>query len=134
MIVTSELDKTDEEIIDIYRQLWRIEETFKITKSELEARPVYVSRKEHIEAHFLICFIALVLIRLLQERLDKKYSAEKFLESLQKCNCSHIQENYWLFDYTDDILADIREKLSINFDQKFRKLHDIKKILANTKK
>ena len=64
MIVTSELDKTDEEIIDIYRQLWRIEETFKITKSELEARPVYVSRKEHIEAHFLICFIALVLVRL----------------------------------------------------------------------
>lgn len=133
-IVTSELDKTDEEIIDIYRQLWRIEETFKITKSELEARPVYVSRKEHIEAHFLICFIALVLIRLLQERLDKKYSAEKILESLQKCNCSHIQENYWLFDYTDDILADIGKKLSINFDQKFRKLQDIKKILANTKK
>lgn len=95
---------------------------------------MYVSRKEHIEAHFLICFIALFLIRLLQERLDKKYSAEKILESLQKCNCSHIQENYWLFDYTDDILADIREKLSINFDQKFRKLQDIKKILANTKK
>ena len=73
MIVTSELDKTDEEIIDIYRQLWRIEETFKITKSELEARPVYVSRKEHIEAHFLICFIALVLVRLLQERLGKAF-------------------------------------------------------------
>ena len=49
------MDKTDDEIIDIYRGLWRIEETFKVTKSELEARPVYVSRKEHIEAHFLTC-------------------------------------------------------------------------------
>lgn len=133
-IVSSELDKTDEEIIDIYRQLWRIEETFKITKSELETRPVYVSRKEHIEAHFLICFIALVLVRLLQERLDKKYSAGKILESLQKCNCSHIQENYWLFDYTDDVLADIGKELNINFDQKFMRLQDIKKILADTKK
>ena len=84
MIVTSELDKTDEEIIDIYRQLWRIEKTFKITKSELEARPVYVSRKEHIEAHFLICFIALVLVRLLQERLGKKYSVGKIVAIFKK--------------------------------------------------
>lgn len=134
MIVTSELDKTDEEIIDIYRQLWRIEETFKITKSELEARPVYVSRKEHIEAHFLICFIALVLVRLLQERLGKKYSVGKIIESLQKCHCSHIQENYWLFNYTDDLLANIGKTLNINFEQKFMRLQDIKNILSNTKK
>lgn len=133
-IVSSELEKTDEEIIDIYRELWKIEETFKITKSELETRPVYVSRKEHIEAHFLICFIALILIRLLQQRLDNKYSTAQILESIQKCNCSHIQENYWLFDYTDDILTDIGNVLHINFDQKFMRLQDIKKILSQTKK
>lgn len=133
-IVSSELDKTDDEIIDIYRELWRIEETFKITKSELEARPVYVSRKDHIEAHFLICFISLVLIRLLQQRLDKKYSAGQILESLQKFNCSYIQENYWLFDYTDEVLVNIGKKLNINFDKKFRQLNDIKKILGETKK
>lgn len=133
-IVSSELDKTDEEIIDIYRELWKIEETFKITKSELETRPVYVSRREHIEAHFLTCFIALTLARMLQQRLNGKYSVSQILESLQKCNCSHIQENYWLFDYTDDILADIGNKLNINFDQKFMRLQDIKKILSETKK
>ena len=132
-IVSSELDKTDEEIIDIYRELWKIEETFKITKSELETRPVYVSRKEHIEAHFLICFIALTLARMLQHRLNGKYSVSQILESLQKCNCSHIQENYWLFNYTDDILSDIGTELNINFSQKFRQLQDIKKILADTK-
>lgn len=132
-IVSSELDKTDEKIIDIYRELWKIEETFKITKSELETRPVYVSRKEHIEAHFLICFIALVLIRLLQQRLDNKYSTGQILESIQKCNCSHIQENYWLFDYTDNILEDIGNIFHIDFSQKFRQLNDIKKILAGTK-
>jgi len=133
-IVTSELDKTDEEIIDIYRELWRIEESFKITKSELEARPVHVSRKEHIEAHFLICFISLVLARLLQERVSKKYSAAQIIKSLSKCNCSNVQENYWQFKYRDNILEDIGNALSIDFSKKFKTLQDIKNILAETKK
>ena len=64
-IVTSEMEKTDEEVIDIYRGLWRIEETFKVTKSELDDRPVYVSTKEHIETHFLTCYLALVISRVL---------------------------------------------------------------------
>ena len=71
---------------------------------------------------------------MLQQRLNCKYSVSQILESLQKCNCSYIQENYWLFDYTDNILADIGNMLNINFDQKFMRLQDIKKILSQTKK
>lgn len=134
MIVSSEFDKTDDEIIDIYRGLWRIEETFKVTKSELDARPVYVSRKEHIEAHFLTCFISLVLARVLQHKLDKKYSVRKLLESLSKCNCSNYHENYYLFDYYDVVLKDIGNILNINFALKNRTLQDIKKNLSYTKK
>ena len=134
MIVSSEFDKTDDEIIDIYRGLWRIEETFKVTKSELDARPVYVSRKEHIEAHFLTCFIALVLARVLQHKLEKKYSVGKILESLSNCNCTNIQENYYLFDYYDTVLKDIGLITNIDFSLKNRSLQDIKKILGTTKK
>ena len=133
-IVTSEVDKTDSEIIDIYRGLWRIEETFKITKSELDDRPVYVSTKEHIEAHFLTCYLALVLSRVLQHKLDKKYSVGKILESLSKCNCSNYHENYYLFDYYDTVLKDIGNILNINFALKNRTLQDIKKILSSSKK
>ena len=114
--------------------MWRIEETFKVTKSELDARPVYVSRKEHIEAHFLTCFIALVLARVLQHKLDKKYSVSKILESLSKCNCTNIQENYYLFDYYDTVLKDIGLITNIDFSLKNRALQDIKKILGTTKK
>ena len=128
MIVTSEMDKTDDEIIDIYRGLWRIEETFKVTKSELKSRPVYVSRKEHIEAHFLTCYIALVLCRILQHKLDKKYSVGKILESLSNCNCYNIQENYYLFNYYNTILKEIGEVTNIDFSLKNRTLQDIKKI------
>ena len=134
MIVSSEFDKTPGEIIDIYRGLWRIEETFKVTKSELDARPVYVSRKEHIEAHFLTCYIALVLSRVLQHKLDKKYSVGKILESLGKCNCSNIHENYYSFDYYNEVLKDIGVVTNIDFSLRNRNLQDIKKILALTKK
>lgn len=134
MIVSSEFDKTDDEIIDIYRGLWRIEETFKVTKSELEARPVYVSRKEHIEVHFLTCFISLVLARVLQHKLVKKYSVGKILDSLSKCNCSNYHENYYLFDYYDIVLKDIGNILNINFALKNRTLQDIKKNLSCSKK
>jgi len=81
-IVTSEIKETDERIIEMYRGLWRIEESFKVTKSDLETRPVYLSREEHIKAHFLICFIALVIARLLQHRTNNKYSVGRILESL----------------------------------------------------
>ena len=59
----------------MYRGLWRIEESFKVTKSELEARPVYVWTKEHIEAHFLTCFVALTIARILENKLERKNTA-----------------------------------------------------------
>lgn len=134
MIVTSEMEKTDDEIIDIYRGLWRIEETFKVTKSELEDRPVYMSTKEHIEAHFLTCYLALVLCRVLQHKLDKKYSVEKILESLGKCNCYNIEENIYRFNYYDAVLADISQIIDIDFSLKNRTLKSIKKIFSDVKK
>jgi transposase len=70
-IMTSEVDKSDREIIDKYHGLSRIEDSFRITKSDLEGRPVYVSNDDHINAHFLTCFIALTMIRLIQYRILK---------------------------------------------------------------
>jgi transposase len=81
-IVTSELEKTDEEIIEIYRGLWKIEESFKITKSDLESRPVYLSCEDRIQAHFLICFVALTIARILEFRLGNIYSVARIIESL----------------------------------------------------
>ena len=133
-IVTSEWKKSDEEIIEIYRGLWRIEESFKVTKSDLEARPVYLSRKDHIEAHFLICFVALVIARLLQQRIGDKYSVTRILESLNKVSCAHIKENYYLFDYTDEVTDAIGNALGIDFSKKFMRLKDIKNILGDVKK
>ena len=133
-IVTSELEETDEKIIDIYRGLWKIEESFKITKSDLESRPVYLSREDRIDAHFLTCFIALVLERILEKKLNHRHSTAAILESLRKCSCSHVEENYYLFDYYDDVLKDIGTATGIDFSRKYLRLGDIRKVLGETKK
>ena len=119
------METSDDEIIDMYRGLWRIEESFKVTKSELEARPVYVWTKEHIKAHFLTCFVALTIARILENKLERKYSIGTILESLSKAECSLIQQNYYLFDYYDEVL----KAEPSNYDVKANKalaLHAIK--------
>lgn len=134
VLVTSEMDTADDKIIDMYRGLWRIEESFKITKSELEARPVYVWTREHIEAHFLTCFIALTITRILEMKLEHKYSTEKIINSLTNAQCTLLQQNYYLFDYYDEVLKDIGSVTGIDFSKKIKTLGDIKKELAETKK
>lgn len=134
VLVTSEMDEADDRIIDMYRGLWKIEESFKVTKSELEARPVYVWTRDHIEAHFLTCFVALTIARILEMKLDRKYSVGRILESLSKSECSLIQQNYYLFDYYDEVLKDIGNVVDIDYAKRIRSLGDIKKVLANTKK
>lgn len=133
-IVTSELDMPDGKIIDTYRGLWEIEETFKVTKSTIEARPVHVSREDRINAHFLICFIALVIIRLIQKITERRYSPEKIIECLNKISCSNEQDNLYLFDYRSDISDTIGDAFGIDFTRKRLRLGEIKNILAQCKK
>ncbi len=133
-IVTSELQMPDGEIIDTYRGLWEIEETFRVTKGTLEARPVYVSRQDRIGAHFLTCFIALVIIRLIQKKTEWRYSAERIIDCLNRIACSNEQDNLYLFDYRSEISDVIGDVLGIDFTRKRLRLGDMKNILAESKK
>ena len=133
-IVTSEKGMSDWEIIDTYRGLWQIEETFRITKGTLEAQPVYLSRLERIDAHFLTCFIALTVIRLLGKFTDRRYSSEKIVECLNRISCSHEQENIYMFDYRSEISEAVGEALGIDFTKKRLRLNEIRNIVATAKK
>jgi hypothetical protein len=133
-ITTSEHEMPDGDIIDTYRGLWEIEETFKITKSELEARPVYVSSEDHIDAHFLTCFLALVIIRLIQKQTGKNYSAEEIIDCLNRIQCMHESENIYLFGYRSEISDALGTAFGIDFSRKRLTLAEIKKILADVKK
>ena len=133
-LVTSELDESDDRIIQIYRGLWKIEESFKITKSHLGARPVYLTRKDHINAHFFICFIALIMARIVEMRLNNKYSVEKILNTLRLVSCSHMDTNHYLFDYADGITDDINDVFGLDIGKKVMTLGEIKKVFGGVKK
>lgn len=110
-IVTSEFKMSDDELRKKYRGLSKIEDTFKITKTELESRPVYVWTKEHIESHFLTCFIALYILRLLEHKTNKEISITNLIESMKKYECIKLSNTINLFDSYDDTI----EKLSNNY-------------------
>ena len=133
-IVTSEIDMSDGKIIDTYRGLWEIEETFKITKSDLKARPVHVSDYDHIDAHFLTCFIALTIIRLIQKQTESKYSVETIVENLKKIECMNEHENIYLFGHRNEVTDKLGEVFGIDFSMKRLRLADIKKMLGDVKK
>ena len=134
VIVTSEVDESDDKIIDMYRELWRIEESFKITKSIVEARPVYVYKPEHINAHFLVCFIALTLARLVELKLNRMFPVSRIIESLRTVSCSHLDENYYLFDYADEVTNALNDLFNAGFGKKIMSLGEIKKYFAASKK
>ena len=130
-IVTSEEKLSDIEIRKIYRGLSKIEETFKVTKTGFEARPVYVSTAEHIESHFLTCFISLVIIRLIEKRLDNKYSFNKIIDAIRNCTSSNICYDYYMQSFNDDLIQQFEYKFNVNLSNKFLTISDIKKILNN---
>lgn len=128
-IVTSEKKLEDIEIRNIYRGLIKIEDTFRVSKTNFESRPVYVWTAAHIEAHFLTCFVALVLIRLLEKRLQSKYSVGTMIESLKKYNCVNIDKNIYQFLYRDEVIKHIEQEFDIDLSKKYKTREEIKKIL-----
>jgi transposase len=133
-IATSEVDEKDENIIEMYRELWHIEESFKVTKSVLGARPLHVWLPEHINAHFLICFISLLIGRIAELRLNGKYTIATIAETLRKVACSNIDTNNWLFDYADEVTDDMNTAFGTDFGRKIMTLKEIKKNLGAAKK
>ena len=130
-IVTSELKLSDAEIIKIYGGLWEIEESFRIIKSEFSTRPVYVSTEEHIDAHFLICFVSLLIFRILEYKLDNKFTTRQIRDSLINLECSHLTENCYLLDFRNEIIEEMEKIFDVDFSNKLMKKIEIKKFLQH---
>lgn len=125
---------SDQRIIEIYRGLSDIEDNFKVSKSDLDIRPVYVSREDRINAHVLICFISLVILRLIQKKTDYKFTPEQIITCLNNISCSLEHTNLYMFDYRSNISDYIGKVFDIDFTKKRLRLSEIKNILALSKK
>lgn len=97
LLVTSEYKMDDREIYYAYHNLWRIEESFRIMKSELDARPVYLQKENSIKGHFLICYIAVLLIRIFQFKvLENKYATSEICEFIKTFKVIQINEHRYI--------------------------------------
>jgi len=149
-IVTSELEMDALDVIDKYHGLSRIEEQFRIMKGSLSARPVFLSNPDHISAHLLICLIALIMIRLIQNRIvesglvpsaqDKKVSwsaglsAERIQSALNKWMVDKMPNDYYRFLNIDDPdLKLILDAFDINIPFKMYQRGELKSIKTSTK-
>ena len=97
MLVTSEYRMKDQDIYDAYHNLWRIEESFRVMKSELDARPVYLQKEDSIKGHFLICYVTVLLLRIFQFKiLENKYSTSEICNFIREFRVVKINENRYI--------------------------------------
>jgi transposase len=122
------------DIVDMYHGLWKIEQSFRVMKSELEARPVYVSRKDRINSHFLTCFISLLIVRILEHELDHEFSSEQIISSMRKANLDQLHPTTFKTLYYDNVLKRMKETLHIEFGMNLYTRAAIRNMLAATKK
>jgi transposase len=125
---------TDQDIIEMYRGLWRIEESFRITKSWLKARPVFVHTEASIEAHFLTCFLGLLLLRILEVKTGHTIELDKMIEDLR--NLQVVEESPDLFLQTPptNVVMKIGEYFDLDLIKKRYTMQELKKMAAKTKK
>ena len=129
-IVTNDLSLEPLDIIHHYHQLSKIEESFKVTKTDLEGRPIYVWTDEHIKGHFLTCYLALTLYRLLQLKLDKPYPIHQLKEALNSANVIKLNKDIYLLQSTTSLFNQIRELYHLNIGYKTMKVEKIRKELS----
>lgn len=125
VLITSEVGMSDDEMLASYRSLSRIEDCFKVMKSTFDARPIYVWTEPHINAHFLVCFVSLTIMRLLEHKLNKEFSPERIQGALQSAQCRPLDKGYWEVFGNEDFLK-INELLGKEWDRQYVPLEVLK--------
>ena len=134
LIITSETGWDEGRILDAYRELWRIEESFRVTKTGgLDSRPVWVWTPEHIRAHVLTCYLALLIVRLSQRALPSHPSAQALLADMRALDCSYADDGWWLFDHRTDLTDEIFALVGLDAPTKWMRTKDIKALFAKGK-
>lgn len=137
-IITSEQEWPERDVIEAYRGLSRIEESFRVMKSTMDARPVYVWTREHIEAHFLVCYVALIEMRLMQADVERatgsRPSAEAVAEALRNMTGHRLDANVYHFDYRTDLTDALCSCVGIDLSRRVMTRGQMRQVMADVRK
>lgn len=133
--VCTNLEDEASEIVKVNKRRWEIEDCFRIMKSEFKARPVFLSRNDRIEAHFMTCFISLIIYRLLEKKLEEKYTCHEILKNLKEMDFYQIKGEGYIPTYTrNDLTDDLHETFGFRTDYQIVSNQQMKNIFKVTKK
>jgi len=132
--VCTNLEDDGREIIQINKRRWEIEECFRIMKSELKARPVFLSRDDRIKAHFLTCYLALIIYRLLEKKLNSEFTCGEIISALKSMNFIRVRGEGYIPAYSrSNVIEALHEKFGFETDYQIITNREIKKIIKKTK-
>lgn len=133
--VVTNLEGDVSEILKINKRRWEIEENFRIMKSEFEARPVYVKREDRIKAHFLTCYMSLLIYRLLEQKLGGDYTCDQIIGTLRKMKVTRIsKENGYIPSYMRTDLTDtLHEAFGFHTDYEYISRSSMRSLIRQTK-
>lgn len=133
--VCTNLEADPSEIIKVNKRRWQIEDCFRIMKTEFKARPVYLSKDERIEAHFITCFISLMIYRFLEKRLNNEFTCPTIIQNLRDMNFLEATGEGYIPTYTRNDFTDaLHETFGFRTDYQIVTNKKIKKIIRDTKK
>lgn len=133
--VTTNLEDKVHKIIEINKRRWEIEESFRIMKTEFKARPVYLQREDRIKAHFITCFLSLMIFRMLEKRVENKYTCEKLIDTIANMNLYKVSGEGYIPTYTRTAITDdLHAKFNFRLDHQIISSQKMKKIISQTKK
>ncbi len=133
--VCTNLDYSVSDIIGINQKRWEIEECFRIMKTEFKARPVYLSRKDRITAHFTTCFTALIIYRILEKKLGENYTCAELIHTIRSMNMMIAPGEGYVPTYTrTDITDALHEAFGFRTDYQITSQKNMRKILNQTKR
>lgn len=132
--ICTNLEDDAKDIISVNERRWEIEESFRIMKTDFEARPVYLQRKERIEAHFLICFMALLIYRILEKKLDEKYTSNQIITTLREYKHLKIEGAGYIPEFErNEITDDLQKIYKLNLDKEIITPATMRAIIKKTK-
>lgn len=135
LLLNREVSEMD--IINMYKGLWRIEQNFRITKTGISARPVFLSREERIEAHFLICFLSLFIVKAMQLKLENSgihHSSFRIIEELRKLSVASMDDSNFLLLYYSQVIRDLKNAVGIDGIQNVITKAQLRKICGDAKR
>ena len=135
VIITSCINMSDEDIIKAYKNQYLIEESFKITKSDIKTRPIYLSNDNHIQSHFFVCFLSLLFIRIIQIGLNRELSSRDIIEAMKELNLVSMSRtsDSEISTYTEN-MDKIAKFLGVKFNEAVLNGAQIRKLFGDAKK